>query len=114
MAFLFVPLAVTVTTEPTVATMIAILTIVGGLLRMVYALMFESNTAGEKTLEQNVIAALQDFSDKQNSPRELNAQQQIPAVDYALPSIGAWRDTNELQHAGSVTDNTTKLLEKDQ
>lgn len=114
MAFLFVPLAVAVTTEPTVATMIAILTIVGGMLRMVYALMFESNIPGGRTLEQNIFAGSQNFLNKRYSPRKLPAEQSISASSYATPATGTWRNTNDLQQIGSVTENTTKLLEKEQ
>jgi hypothetical protein len=42
----------------------------------------------------------------------LPPQQSIPASVYAAPSAGSWRDTNDLQ-PGSVTESTTRLLEKD-
>ncbi len=39
----------------------------------------------------------------------------VPASGYAPPSTGKWLDTNDLtREPGSVIDNTTKLLERDQ
>ena len=43
----------------------------------------------------------------------LPPQQSIPASAYHAPQAGAWRDTNDLQPT-SVTEGTTKLLEKDE
>jgi hypothetical protein len=42
----------------------------------------------------------------------LPPQQSIPASAYAPPRAGAWRDTNDLEPS-SVTESTTKLLEKE-
>ena len=42
----------------------------------------------------------------------LPPQQSIPANAYAPPKAGSWRNTNDLEPT-SVTDSTTKLLEKD-
>ncbi|MGB7069092.1 MAG: hypothetical protein WBD22_06320 [Pyrinomonadaceae bacterium] len=41
----------------------------------------------------------------------LPPQQVYPASDYVSPGAGLWRDTNDLQPS-SVTESTTKLLEK--
>lgn len=43
----------------------------------------------------------------------LPGKQSIPASAYAAPKTGAWRDTNDLEPA-SVTESTTKLLEKEE
>ena len=43
----------------------------------------------------------------------LPPQQSVPASVYAAPTTGSWRDTNDLQPT-SVTEGTTKLLEKDE
>ena len=43
----------------------------------------------------------------------LPPQQSVPASVYATPQHGSWRDTNDLQPT-SVTEGTTKLLEKDE
>jgi hypothetical protein len=47
---------------------------------------------------------------------DLPAGTQIPAQSYAPPQQGSWRvpETGELSVPGSVTENTTKLLVKDQ
>jgi hypothetical protein len=42
----------------------------------------------------------------------LPPQQSIPASAYAPPRAGSWRDTNDLEPS-SVTESTTKLLEKE-
>ena len=89
----------------------AIVCFVGGLVRMLYAGLFEegaSSTLGANFASQfmpNQIAAQQ----QQNA---LPPQQSIPVSDYVQP--GRWRETtNELAEPGSVTDSTTKLLERD-
>jgi hypothetical protein len=43
----------------------------------------------------------------------LPGQRSVPASAYAAPRAGAWRDTNDLEPS-SVTESTTKLLEKDE
>ncbi|HEY2865686.1 MAG TPA: hypothetical protein VGJ02_01225 [Pyrinomonadaceae bacterium] len=43
----------------------------------------------------------------------LPGQQSIPATAYAPPRAGSWRDTNDLEPS-SVTESTTKLLEKEE
>jgi hypothetical protein len=42
----------------------------------------------------------------------LPGQQSIPASAYAPPRAGSWRDTNDLEPT-SLTESTTKLLEKE-
>lgn len=42
----------------------------------------------------------------------LPPHQSVPASVYAAPQTGSWRDTNDL--VPSVTEGTTKLLEKDE
>jgi hypothetical protein len=43
----------------------------------------------------------------------LPPQQSIPVSMYSAPKTGSWRDTSDLE-PGSVTESTTKLLEKDE
>jgi hypothetical protein len=43
----------------------------------------------------------------------LPPQQSVPASVYAAPQTGSWRDTSDLQPT-SVTEGTTKLLERDE
>ena len=110
LALLLVPLAALITLaanmEPFLPAITAILCVVGGLLRTVYALMFESGVGANAT--PNMIIS----SEKRSA---LPPSQSIPASAYTSPAAGSWRDTNDLQARtpGSVTDTTTKLLQKD-
>ncbi len=119
LTFLFVPLTGILTAflgiEPFLPAISAILFLVGGLLRIVYALMFESGIPGGKTLEEKVLSGTPIPSGKEKAG-ELPPGQSIPAHVYAPPpGAGHWRDTNDLAPSpGSVTDGTTKLLEKDE
>lgn len=100
-------------TEPFLAALAAILLIFGGLLRIIYAVMFESTEAGAATLEDKVIAGSQSYLNKKPAAPELPASESIPAAAYTAPGVGGWRDTNDLAKPGSVTDSTTKLLSKE-
>ena len=119
-SMLVVPIAAVVTvasnSEPFVAAALLFLTVVGGLLRMVYALMFESGEPGSVTVEQTLIAK----TDKALKQRRRNAALNpapAPAETqfYSAPVSSNWMDTNDLAgERPSVTDNTTKLLENAQ
>lgn len=115
LSFLLVPLtailcmAAGIGPEP--VAVIAVILTVGGLLRMAYALMFELGAPAGNALEQNVMAAPQNMFGGNKEAGELPPAQSIPASVYAPPpGTGRWRETNELETPGSVTDNTTKLL----
>ncbi len=81
----------------------------GGLLRIIYALMFESK----------VPHALPDVAETGRlhpasanfTTSALPSQSEPSAADYASPAVG-WRDAETVGPA-SVTDRTTRLLEKD-
>lgn len=115
LAFLIVPLtavlSLALNLEPYLPLISTILLGVGALLRVAYALLFEegvpsnAGAAGESTL-QGIPA----------NRAALPPQQSIPASAYGPPKAGSWRDTNDLQHQGpgSVTDTTTKLLQKEE
>jgi hypothetical protein len=110
LSFLIVPItamiSIALNIEPFLVAIAAVLFGVGGLLRTVYAFMFESG-ASRPTFNENLI------SEMRSSPA-LPPSQSIPASAYTSPT-GAWRDTNDLQRQpGSVTDSTTKLLQKDE
>lgn len=117
LSFLIVPLAAIITIafnwEPFLPAISAILFTVGGLLRVVYALMFESGTATGKALEAGLLASPHQLDQGNRSANQLPPAQSIPATAYAPPGTGRWRDTNELDTPGSVTDNTTKLLHQE-
>lgn len=116
LTFLVVPIISIITVwmhaEPFAVAISAILLFVGGLLRMAYALMFEPSDAGEKALEQNVYGTVQNLLNKQQNPNALPPQQSVPVSSYMPPTQGNWRDTKDLEPS-SVTDPTTKLLQKE-
>ena len=96
--------------EPWPVGVVVFLLGVGGILRMIYALMFESKypsvlDRGRDTQELNPASV--DFATSALPPKR-----GVPASQYASPRPGAWRDP-ETREPASVTDNTTKLLEKD-
>lgn len=116
LSFLVVPLvtmiSIALNVEPYAVFASAMILGVGGILRALYALMFEPSEAPYHLPEGS------------NDPQSLNAaplrsalpgSTSVPASSYAPPSTGKWLDTNDLtREPGSVTDNTTKLLERDQ
>lgn len=99
-------------TEGYIVGIAALLTFLGGILRMLYALLFESNVPVERSLEENVVETSRSLLNKKQTANQLPPQQSIPTGAYVPPTAGNWRDTNDLQPS-SVTDNTTKLLEQD-
>jgi hypothetical protein len=119
LSFIIVPLFamfhVATDTDPFLAVGALIVLVAGGLLRAIYALMFESGEPGEATLEEKMIAGSQNYLRKKPNAPELPASESIPASVYTAPGTGVWKDTNDLSTPGSVTDSTTKLLsnEKD-
>lgn len=95
-----------------VVALAAVIFLLGGFIRMVFALIFESGNPAEKTLEENVYQTAQKLLKKQPTTNALPPQQSIPVDDYAPPRAANWRDTNDLEPS-SVTDKTTKLLHKE-
>ncbi len=118
LAFLVVPLitifSIMVNARPYAVVISAIILTVGGLLRMAYAMMFESNTPDENLLEANALQIAQNFLSKKKKTAELPPQQSILVDVYASPVQTNWLDTNDLPPPASVTDNTTKLLQKEE
>ena len=116
LTFLIVPLvaitSVNLMLGPTPIAITAILFSVGGILRMVYALLLESNQPDAKTLEENVFGSAQGLLNKNKTNTALPPQQTMPASVYTPPIQGNWRDTNDLVQP-SVTEGTTKLLERE-
>lgn len=78
------------------------------LLRIAYALMFESTEPiGVSAVpERPILHGSNDHS-------ALPPQTSVPAAVYAPPAVGMWKDTNEFVKQPSVTDTTTKLLAKE-
>ncbi len=61
------------------------------------------------------IPTVNELSGGQNQQNALPPQQGQTAQEYVSPGAGMWKapDTGELAQPGSVTEGTTKLLEKD-
>ena len=112
LAFLVVPIltiiSVALNIEPYAVVMSAILLTVGGMLRAAYALMFESNVPviGDASSADSLNSISGSLAMGALPPQQANL--------YASPA-GNWRDTNDLldRRPPSVTDSTTKLLQKE-
>lgn len=115
MTFLVAPLMGMVTValniEPFLVGFAVVFCFMGGLLRMAYALMFESSEPGVPTLEEKVLAGANTLSSVK--AKGLPPQSSVPAQNYFTPAAGNWRDTNDLQPT-SVTESTTRLLDEDE
>ncbi|MFM9905366.1 MAG: hypothetical protein ACKVQJ_12450 [Pyrinomonadaceae bacterium] len=99
--------------DPTATGVAAVAFFMGGVLRMIYALMFESAEPGGQTLEEKVLAGAAAFKAPQPNPQALPPQISTPIDNFIAPATGNWRNTNDLQPT-SVVEGTTKLLEKDE
>jgi hypothetical protein len=112
LSFLIVPLIAILTVaadgEFYAVVISAILLSVGGFLRMVYSFMFEADEPNQTVSEQENIKYL----GKTKSANALPPPQSIPTSTYIPPKQGNWRDTNDLVQP-SVTEGTTKLLERE-
>ena len=106
-------ISLAINAKPIGAAFAAVMLICGGLLRIVYALMFESGNPGGSTLEENVISSSQSFLNRRRKQTALPAGSSIPVAVYTAPETGNWRDTNDLAQPSSVTDSTTKLLKNE-
>lgn len=99
--------------SPALAIVTTLILVVGGLLRVAYAWMFESPVpGGGKTIEENAVSAAQILLQRPSNA-QLPPQQTYPANSYAAPATGNWRDTNELE-PHSITEGTTRLLENEE
>ncbi len=116
LTFLIVPLLAMATiffrAQPFAVVFASILLVVGGLLRMAYALMFESPQLAGATLEENLITGSKTFINRPVN-QALPPQQSYPVASYVEPATGNWRDTSDLE-PDSVTVGTTKLLEREE
>ncbi len=105
-------LAIATNSKPILPAIAAIVCVCGGLLRIIYALLFESSFPGGTTLEDNLVADSKESLNRKQQAPELSASHSEPAAVYAAPGIGGWKDTNELDRPSSVTDSTTRLLSR--
>ena len=113
--FLLAPLVGLVSTfglgiEPWPVGIVVALCGVGGVLRIIYALLFESSAP--VALEGTGSNAGMAGPSTGFATSALPPQRDIPASEYVSPTGGNWREP-ETAVPASVTDNTTKLLERD-
>lgn len=111
-----VPLAAVTDAPGEAVALLAILGFVTGLLIAVLSLLFLKNEPTNSlpmSFGQN--EAAQNLSRNQQGKNALPPQQSIPVSDFVPPSAISWKshDTNDLARPSSVTEETTKLLEKD-
>jgi hypothetical protein len=106
LTFIIVPvtslLSIALHIKPFLPMLAIILFGLGGLLRMAWGLLFES----EKETHEDPLQV--GFAENRRRG-VLPDMRSTPARDYVSPA-GAWLDTNDLEPRGSVTDPTTKFL----
>ena len=114
--FLIVPIVAIITMNlfepiaPLVITLAAVTCFVGGLLRMLYALLMENAVA---TPDDDLDGGYAPPLPPQLDRAKFNAA--LPAAPAAQTS--AWRsrpNTSEIYQPPSITENTTRLLDKDE
>ena len=92
--------------EPWPVGVVVALLGIGGVLRIIYAMLFEPNTPQSATASER-----REFEQPSFATAALPPQREMPASSYSSPA-GVWREP-ETQTPGSVTETTTRLLEKD-
>ena len=90
------------------APMLALLGFCLGVISIMAAYLFLPSESAQDRMAKSQQAALPNANTQQLPP-----QQSISVDDYVRPSDWKAPDTNDLAQPLSVTDNTTKLLEKD-
>lgn len=111
LSFLVLPLLVVFSItvnlrSPALVIVAAIFLVIGGLLRMAYAMMFEDADMTSSDVTDDLQVGAQ-------ATVALPGGQSIAASLFAAPQAGNWRDTNALQPA-SVIEGTTRLLDQDE
>ena len=101
-----------------VAAVTAILGFVGGMIIVVLSALFLKNlpiNLKSDYLIQNENMMTSNLKGNYSQPNALPPQQTQPAQSY-VPPTNTWKaaDTGDLARPGSVTENTTKLLNKDE
>jgi len=116
--FLLVPLAAVTDAPSEIVAFLAIVGFVGGLLMMLLSWLFlqkETNSDFGQFPAQSENIAAQFTSENQRRAMALPPPQSQPVSSYIPPAAGNWKapDTGDLVPR-SVTENTTKLLSKDE
>lgn len=92
---------------------VAVLCLMGGFLRMMYALLFESAGATEpaNAAQPQYVppSSIPNYLGTPHAPASLPPQQGVPVNTYRAPRPF---DTGEIAPPSSVTDHTTRLLHK--
>ena len=114
LTFLLTPIFAVLNLEEMVPVM-AILGFIGGILIMVYSVMFLekkpkelSNAASNQFTETNP-----NYLRGNAGANALPPQQTYPVSDYVQPQAGSWRANTEDLQPSSVTEQTTKLLNEE-
>lgn len=96
--------------DPTLVAITAVITFWGGLLRILYALIFQS---GKPALQDSgfVESFKNTISGRRKQVDALPPADEQPAEAAFIPAPGHWKDTNELQPT-SVTEETTRTLDR--
>lgn len=99
--------------EPTIVAITAVITFWGGLLRILYAIIFEAGkgSVGAHANVGFVDSVKRNLTGKAPAKAGLPEASIEPAQSAFQPAPGNWRDTNELQPT-SVTEETTRTLDK--
>ncbi len=99
----------------TLAAVTALIGVFGALMLFIFSLVYLKGTPKYPyPTEARMPYAPGHILQGQPSAYELPPQQSIPASVYTGPGAGSWRDTNDLDRAGSVTENTTRLLNEEE
>jgi Uncharacterized protein conserved in bacteria len=111
LTFLLTPLAALAGLEEGTATL-AVLGFMGGLLMMLFSVIFLEGEKKSLPLESNYQAA--NFMGGQVNQHTLPPQQSQPVQDF-VPPADSWKapNTGEYAKPPSVTEETTKLLHRD-
>ncbi|MDQ3129137.1 MAG: zinc ribbon domain-containing protein [Acidobacteriota bacterium] len=93
----------------------AVIGVFGGLMIMIASLLLLNPARKNINYPNNMEIPAANPQTLYGAPQKnaLPPQQTIPTSGYVPPAAGNWRDTNDLTKT-SVTENTTKLLSKDE
>lgn len=97
--------------NPVLVALTAVVTFWGGLLRIVYSLIFESSSPTLRN-EGFVDSVKQHFVPAGHAAPALPKPQSHPIPESYRPPVGNWRDSSDLQPS-SVTEETTRALGKE-
>lgn len=115
LTFLITPLLAIADGDEIVAVT-AVLGFMGGILIMLFSFLFLKNEPKSKSndaLNQNITEPANFLRGSKNK-NALPPQQTIPTSAYVPPPAGSWQSNTDDLQPTSVTEETTKLLKKDE